>query len=294
MQVQRVTSLLHDVVDVRNWTVQHFPMAKSMAGYDLFLKLGNDCLCQKTLELQSVLQQLPHPEDELRAQVNAMVQAGLLVLDPADVHEGGRMLPTDRFIELLRQFHNKYESVFIPRKGLREKQLLANVPDARLHQLVDTMYDHFFDMGWLFLHNFGGVCFLMASLVRRVARAYGFQARIESCQVVIDGGERTFNLGSPGFAAPGQIEGHAVCVIDEAVLLDFGLGNVRRGFRRDFYWGLACPYVPAGPVMAQMLLPQQEMVTWKNDWQTPDGPAEIAKFESLVEEMFKQYTHQFA
>jgi hypothetical protein len=81
----------------------------------------------------------------------------------------------------------------------------------------------------------------MSSLVRRVATAHGFKAKLGICHVAIGSPIGSFLLGSPGYAAPGQIEGHAVCVIDDVVLVDFGLGNVRRNYRRNFYWTLACP-----------------------------------------------------
>jgi hypothetical protein len=293
MQIQRVTPLLQGVADVRNWIVQNIPMSVSMAGYDLFLKIGNDFFSGKTIELESLVKELPHDEAAVREHLAAMVQDGLLVEQTYSDGHASRIVPTQRFVELLKQYQTKFESLFILRKDLREQQLLAVVPDGRLQGLVETLYNHFYDIGWLYSHNFGGICFLMSSLVRRVALAYGFKARLESCHVEIRGPERTFMLGSPGYAAPGQIEGHAVCIIDDAVLVDFGLGNVRRGFRRDFYWALACPYAPRDAVMAHMLLPQGESVTWKNDWQTPDGPAEFAKYEALVEQLFQNYVDRF-
>jgi hypothetical protein len=293
MRIERVTPLLQGVADIRNWIVQHLPLSVSMVGYDLFLKIGNDYFSGKELELQLVFRELPHPEAEVRAHVLAMEDAGLLVEQPASDGHAIRIVPTERFIELLKQYQSKFESQFILRKDLRERQLRVDVPNERLHHLVDTLYDHFYDLGWLYLHDFGGVCFLMSSLVRRVASAYGFKARLQSCHVEIRGASNTFSLGSPGYAAPGQIEGHAVCIIDEAIVVDFGLGNVRRNFRRDFYWGLAGPIAREGAVMAQMQLPQGETVLWKDDWQTPDGPAEFAKYEGLVEQLFERYVDQF-
>jgi len=293
MQIQRVPPLLQGVVDVRNWIVQNIPTSSSMVGHDLFLKIGNDFFSGKTIELESLIKELPHADAEVREHIAAMVQGGLLAEQTYSDGHAARVVPTERFVELLKQYQTKFESHFILRKDLRERQLLASAPDARLQRLVDTLYDHFHDIGWLYLHNFGGICFLMSSLVRRVAVAYGFKARLESCHVEIRGDERAFMLGSPGYAAPGQIEGHAVCIIDDALLVDFGLGNVRRGFRRDFYWGLACPYAPQDAVLAHMLLPQGETVTWKNDWQTPDGPAEFAKYEALVEQLFAGYVDRF-
>ena len=294
MQLQRVTPLLQGVADVRNWVVQHLPLSASLVGYDLFIKIGGDLFSGKVIEQENIFKELPHPETEIRTNMAAMVHAGLLQMQTFSDGHATRILPTQKFVDLLKQYQTKFESLFILRKDLREQQLLAAAPNPQLQHLVNTLYDHFHDIGWLYLHNFGGVCFLMSSLVRRVAAAYGFAARLASCHVEIGDGERNFSLGSPGYAAPGQIEGHAVCIIDDAVLVDFGLGNVRRGWRRNFQWALACPYAPQGHVMGRMQLENGETVTWKNDWQTPDGPAEFAKYEALVEQLFQDYVERFA
>jgi hypothetical protein len=294
MQIARVTSLLQDVAEIRNWAARHIPQSNSMVGYDLFLKIGNDCFTDQVLTLGALCKGVPHAESDVRQAVAAMEQAGLLEAMPDSASDSVRIVPTQRFVDLLKQYQTKFESVFIPRKGLRAHQLVAEVPDPRLHHLVQTLYDHFHDLGWLYLHKYGSVCYLMASLVRRVATAYGFKARAESCHVEIHTGNVEFHLGSPGYAAPGQIEGHAVCIIDDAVLVDFALSTVRRQLRRDFYWGMAVPFAPRDQIMAHMTLRENGSVTWKSDWRAPDGPAEFARYEPLVEELFKDYVDRFA
>ncbi len=294
MQIQRVTSLLQGEAAIRNWIVQHIPLSVSLAGYDLFLKISNDFIALAQPEVLVVFSELPHTEAAIRDHIAAMGQAGMLEILPDSPIGGIRIKLTAKFLELLIQFQAKFESEFIPRKEKREQQLLVVTPDPRLNQLAITLYDHFYDLDWLYLHNYGGACFLMSSLVCRVAKAYGFDARIESCHVQIEGKNVNFHLGTPGYASPGQIEGHAVCIIDDALLIDFGLGSVRRKYRRDFYWGLAHPYEQRNEVMAQMALPQGEVITWKNDWQTPDGPAELAKYADFVEQEFKHFVDRFA
>lgn len=293
MQIERVSSLLQDVAEIRNWTVQHIPLSGSMVGYDLFLKIGNDCFSENPITLGELCKGLPHSESDIRRNIAALVDGGLLQAMADSASDTVRIVPTQKFIELLKQYQSKFESVFIPRKDLRVRQLVSDVHDPRLHHLVETMYDHFHDIGWLYLHNYGAVCFLMASLVRRVAVAYGFKARVELCHAEIKARDFEFHIGTPGYAAPGQIEGHAVCVIDEAVLVDFAVSCVRRNLRRDFYWGLAAEYAPHDAVMAGMDLPDGAKIIWKNDWQTPDGPGEFAKYEALVEELFQQFVARF-
>jgi hypothetical protein len=294
MQLQRVTALLQGVADVRNWVVQNIPAASSLAGYDLFIKITNDYLCGKPLVLDLLSRELPHDEQLVRAQILTLEQAGLMVEQP--MADGGAIAlqPTKEFIALVARYQAKFESLFILRKGLRDEQLLVATDDAKLRHFTEALYDHFYDMGWLYLHNFGGICFLMASLVQRAAIAYGHQARVVSGYVEIVSSTHNFKLGGKGFAAPGQIEGHAMCVIDEALIVDFGLGNARRAFRRDFYWALACPYRPQAGVLGQMVLPQGLSVRWKDDWQTPETQSELDKFAPMVEQLFGNYLERYS
>ena len=293
MQIQHVSTLLQGEASVRNWIVQNIPLSVSMVGYDLFLKIGNDLVAGGQPEVAVAFADLPHSEEAIRGHVEAMSKAGLLEIMSCDAADAVRVKPTAMFVELLKQFQATFEREFIPRKEMRDQQLLVATQDMRLRHLVETIYDHFYDIGWLYLHNFGSTCFLMASLVCRVAQAYGFKARVESCHVNVKGQNINYNLGSPGYAKPGQIEGHAVCIIDDVLLVDFGLGGARRTYRRDFYWGIALPYEQREEVMAHMTLPQGDSITWKNDWQTPDGPAEFAKYAPMLETLFQQFVARF-
>jgi DNA-binding Lrp family transcriptional regulator len=293
MQIQRVTSLLQGVANVRKWVVENVPLTSSMVGYDLFLKLGNDFIGGRPLDVNTLLRELPHPEKSITQQIKKMEDAGLIVAQPAAV--GARkLLPTRQFVHLLETYSRKFESTFILRKGLRDQQLMVMTEDDKLREFAESLYDNFYDLGWLYLHNFGGVCFLMASLVKRVAAAYGYTARVESCYVDVSNAHERYMLGAQGFAKEGQIDGHAMCVIDDALIIDFGLGNIRKGYRRDFYWAMACDYRPEGSVLASVGLPTGHTVTWKNDWQSPDSEAELARYAPHIDELFQQYETYFS
>lgn len=293
MPIHRFTTHLQSVADVRNWIAQHVPLAKSLVGYDLFLKLGNDYLSGIALSITSVYQALPHSEEEINAAIKEMEKAGLVAFTLPTQNSPAGLVPTQRFVAILRAYQQKFESLFILRKNLRDQQLLVNCNDPELTHLAQSLYDHFFDMGWLYLHNFGAACFFMSSLVRRVASAYGYQARIEVGYVDITAPNVEYHLGAKGYAQPGQIEGHGMCVINDKLILDFGLGNVRKGYRRDFYWALGCEYQPHDNVVGTIVLPAGETVTWKNDWQTPDAEAELKLYESAVEQLFQHYVSHY-
>jgi hypothetical protein len=296
MQIERISSLLQAIADVRNWIVANVPLTTSMVGYDLFLKLGNDLFIGRDLDIKAVCSELPYSEETVRLQIEKMVEAGLVaVVDNGNEFDGRsrHLRATAKFADLLDNYYKKFGSQFILRKELRAHQLFVHAAKTDLIGFTETLYDHFYDLGWFYLHNFGAICFLMASLVKRAAVEHGHRARIESCYVELLGPDVRYLLGGKGHAKPGQIEGHAMCVIDDAIVIDFGLGNMRRGYRRDFYWGMACDYQPDGHVLARMILPTGETVAWKNDWQSPDSEAELKKYEPVVEQLFAAYAGQF-
>lgn len=286
--------MLQSVAQVRNWVVENVPGTDSMLGYDLFLKLGNDALIGRQLDLRTLAGALPYPEAEVAQQVRRMAQGGLLELETCgDDPLASILRPTKLFVTLLDGYSRKFESLFIVRHNLRNQQLLLLASDPALGEFGRLLYDRIYDMGWVYLHNFGSACFLMASLVKRLAEAHGHSARIASCYVEIAHDEGRYLLGAEGFAKPGQIDGHAACIVDDAMILDFGLGNVRKGYRRDFHWGIACDYRRQDSVLGAVTVPGGERVTWKDDWQSPGSEAELAGYAPHIEGLFGQYLARF-
>jgi hypothetical protein len=287
MALHRVPPILQSVSQARNWVVQNVPGTNSMLGYDLFLKLGNDVVAGQPLQLDVFTQGLPYPSEEVGQQLRQFEQAGLVTL-AADEHAAPALRPTERFLGLLNQYSRMFESLFIVRHELRSQQLLVQTDNAELGELVRVLYDRMYDLGWLYLHNFGSACFMMASLVCRLAELHGHSARVASCYVEIQGRDVRYMLGAEGYAKAGQIDGHAVCIIDESVVVDFGLGNVRKGYRRDFHWGIVSDYRRDGAVLARLEAPG-ETTTWKDDWQSPGSEAELARYAPHIDALAADY-----
>ena len=296
MSLRRVSPILQGVAQVRNWVVENVPGTDSMLGYDLFLKLGNDVVAGQPLLLATLAQGMPYPPDAIAGQLRQFERHGLLTL-AHDADHGLAVRATARFATLLDYYSQVFESKFIVRDELRGQQLFVDSEHLALAGLGRVLYDRIHDLGWLYLHNFGGVCFMMASLVRRLAALHGHAARVASCYVEITrrtpDGETHYFLGARGYAKPGQIEGHAACVIDDKLVLDFGLGNVRKNFRRDFYWGAIADVRRAGATFAQLALPGGETMAWKDDWQSPDGDAELARYGPYLDALVQQYVERF-
>ncbi len=292
MSLHRVPPILQSVALVRNWLVENVPCTDSMLGYDLFLKLGNDLVAGQRLKLSALAQGMPYPADAIAGQLRRFEEHGLLAL-ASDADDGLTIHATERFLALLDRYGRVFDTVFIVRGELRGQQLLVRSNQPELADFGRLLYDRMYDLGWLYLHNFGSVCFLVASLVRRLADLHGRQARVVSGQVEVDNQGQVFRLGGKGLAKPGQIDGHAVCVIDDALVLDFGLGSVRKSYRRDFYWGTIADYQRDGNVFARMVLPDGVTMTWKDDWQSPHTEAELARYAPHIDELAAQYVARY-
>ena len=267
-----------------------------MLGYDLFLKLGNDVGTGQSLPLAAFAHGLPYPIDDVAGQLRRFEEHGLVTLDN-DADHGLMLRPTERLLTLLDHYSLVFESKFIVRDELRSQQLFVQSDHAALANLGSILYDRMYDLGWLYLHNFGSTCYMMATLTRRLAELHGRSARIVSCYVEIDSdtpeGTHRYLVGSPGLAKPGQIDGHAACVVDDTLLLDFGLGTVRKHHRRDFYWGAIADFRRDGATIAKVSLPGGERMTWKDDWQSPAGNAELERCAAILDGLTQQYLQRF-
>ncbi|MGZ5199625.1 MAG: hypothetical protein ACXWC4_07610 [Telluria sp.] len=291
MQRQHVVPVLRSIAQVRNWVVANVPLTDTLLGYDLFLKLGNDVLAGLPLDTATIVAGLPYPAQQVTDHLQHMVAAGLVELAAEDSAIVVR--PTAHFLRLLDTYGQMFERLFIVRSHLRGKQLAVSASDQQLAEFAQLVYDRVYDMGWLYLHNFGSVCFLMASLVRRIAAAHGYDARVASCWVEITGPGIRYSLGAPGGAKQGQIDGHAAVVLNDRVILDFGLGNVRKGYRRDFAWGAVLDYRREGHMLGSLQTSRKEVVTWKDDWQSPATESELTRYAPFVEELYLQYAQRF-
>ncbi len=290
MQPQRVVPVLRSITEVRNWVVGHVPLTDSLLGYDLFLKLGSDALAGRPLDFDHLAAGLPYAPQQVAEHLDRMADRGLVELS----HDGCRAVrPTASFLELLDTYGRVFERLFIVRSDLREKQLLLAASDAELLAFAQLLYDRVYDLGWLYLHNFGAVCFMMASLVHRIALEHGYDARVISCHVEIATAGARYKLGAPGMAKPGQVDGHAAVVLNDKVVIDFGLGNIRRGYRRDFAWGAAVDYRRDGAVFGALLIDGKELVRWMDDWQSPSAGAELANCAPHIDRLFGQYRERF-
>lgn len=292
MPLHRVPPILKSVALVRNWLVENVPCTDSMLGYDLFLKLGNDFVAGQRLKLSALAQGLPYAAGEVGAQLRRFEEHGLVTL-ASDADDGLVVEGTERFLALLDRYGRVFDAVFIVRGELRGQQLLVSSNQPELADFGRLLYDRMYDLGWLYLHNFGSACFLISSLARRLAELHGHRARIVSGLVEVENQGNVFLLGGQGFAKPGQIDGHAVCVIDDALVLDFGLGNVRKSYRRDFYWGTIADYARDGAVFARMTLPDGVTMAWKDDWQSPDTDVELARYAPHIDELAAQYVARY-
>ena len=294
MQILHVNAQLKGLAAVRDWLLARAPLTGSAAGHELFLKIANHYSADQAIAVGVLLAGSSHPQPVLLEQVGKMEAAGLLTrLAGAAAAGDVAYLPTPQFRALLLEFSKQFDSLFILREDLRDQQLLVVAQNGPLRDFAATLYDNFYDLGWLYMHNFGAVCFLMASLVARVATTCGYRARVASCYVEIAQGEGRFLLGGQGYAKPDQIDGHAVCIVEERMLIDFGLGNARRNYRRHFPWALVCGFQPEAAMLGGIAMASGETVIWKNDWQSPGAEAELARYAPHIEALYQQYHARF-
>ncbi len=146
------------------------------------------------------------------------------------------------------------------------------------------------DLRFLGIHQqYQNCCLFMSSLLCEILRARGYQARIQACYAVIDRSDQRFLLGYKGYAKPGQIEGHVVCIVEESYLIDFATGNVRKYFDPRFKQAFACAIEKKENLLAQVNLQNGTQIHWHEDLQALYIEAAIDHQTAALQQVLIEY-----
>lgn len=296
----RTSQVLHGLSALRHWLLAQLPPAPAPAGgepwpslaADLFLELAEQWAEGRQPTLDQLALEMAYPREQLAAQLTVMARAGLLAGWPAvqppaaelvavplagaaagpvaGLESARPLQPTPAFEGLLAAYEGELQARFIPREPLRNEQLFVDCQDAALAAEVRLLYDRCFDLGWLYLHRYGATCFMMAIVLQMLFARRGHRAHVQIGELVVQHEQRQFVLGRQPTPTPGRIDAHACCVVDDRLVVDFGLGNVRRHHRKNFFWGMASDRMRLGQaVLAETGLPDGGVVRWTSTGQAP-------------------------
>jgi hypothetical protein len=138
---------------------------------------------------------------------------------------------------------------------------INQIADEEIRSVLSRIYHDFEYLN--FFRDYGACCFAITHLLCFALKKKGYQVRPIACIDQINEKHRRFLLGVPGFAKPGQVEGHVVCLLEERYLIDFGLGNVRRYFDHDFVQAIAIECNPSATVYAELNIENKQHMTWE-------------------------------
>jgi hypothetical protein len=143
---------------------------------------------------------------------------------------------------------------------MTHSNFLNLIPDQEIHSLLQGIYSDFEYLH--FFRDYGTYCVAITQLLCNALERKGYQARPIVCIDEVEKHQQQFYLGAPGFAKPGQLEGHVVCLLEERYLIDFGLGNVRRYFDIDFLHAIAVECNINLAIYASLNIGHEKRITW--------------------------------
>lgn len=305
--IDRIAQQLRCDAALRDWAARRLPGDDPLAARAWLLALAADMIAGRVPTLGRAARAAGLSPETAQALCSRWRAAGLLAapahpaapvpgaaaVPGAAVADDTPLPPTTAFMALLDDYVDQAEHWAAPRLPQRSAHLVCRVPPPLAAQ-VETWFDRFEDLGWIHEHHAGAMCFLMALLVREVARLHGHAARAVSGCLELDWPDRIYKIGGPVLDEPGAIAGHAFCVVDEVAVVDFGLGVARRGPLRAMYWGLAAPLRRAGGVLAELPLGPGRRAIWRDDWRHPRSEAEFAKYGAAVQRLAAHYARRYA
>jgi len=136
-----------------------------------------------------------------------------------------------------------------------------------------------------------GSCFCTAGFISLAFTDLGHRVRVLPCYAVALKERGVFTLGyKDSNVASGQVDGHAVCLIDETILVDFGLGNIRRhAYFTDFPNAMAYSVNSNNIFPHETTLDEDKRIIWANGWANPRTDEVMAENRPAYELLYRQY-----
>lgn len=140
------------------------------------------------------------------------------------------------------------------------------------------------------IKKYGNCCLFISTLVQRILQAQGIKAELKTCNAIVERSEVRFLLGGKQFAKPGQLATHVVCIVDDNILVDFGLGNVKRYFYSDFFQAVVLAYNSTAETLSNAKLDQNASLYYIHDNLPEELATEQALQESTIQQALQEYT----
>ncbi|MBC3921006.1 hypothetical protein H8L32_26315 [Undibacterium sp. CY18W] len=129
----------------------------------------------------------------------------------------------------------------------------------------------------------------MSAMLSHILQEKGYVARVQGCYAEIRQNNGIFYIGYKGFAHDRQKEGHAVCIINEKYLLDFGLGTLKKFYATDFSPALASEILNDEIMLASLPLANGMRIDWRIDWISPAVEQELQAQATSLRQVLADY-----
>ena len=136
-----------------------------------------------------------------------------------------------------------------------------------------------------------GSCFCAAGFVSLALTDLGNRTRVLPCYAIALKNGGVLALGNKdSHVGNGMVDGHVVCLINETIIVDFGLSNIRLDdYFSDF--PIAVAYKVTGDVYfpCEIVLDEDKRIIWAAGWANPRTNKVMAENRPAYELLYKQY-----
>lgn len=139
---------------------------------------------------------------------------------------------------------------------------------------------------------YGDMCLVMAQALTKVFAYHHIVAEVRFCNLVIAREQGAYLLGfedPTAKIASELIDTHAVCVADDRLLLDFGLGQVRKAWHVPVYDSAMATFTPQSEVMATHFVDHCAYVWLSQPRHNPRVRAATEGNQALAQTIFERW-----
>ena len=162
---------------------------------------------------------------------------------------------------------------------------LNKLPLSQLSKDMDQLFTDFEYLG--LFDEYGSCCLFINQLLLQSLRQKNYQVQLISCYALMEEQNQRFFLGHKDYIKPGQLAGHVTCLVNQAFLVDFGLGNLHKCLATAPQ-AIAFQAQASDHLFGELYLSNLAKIAWHPIDDIPNLAFETARQQPKLDEVFQQ------
>lgn len=162
---------------------------------------------------------------------------------------------------------------------------INQLPPGQLSEDLTQLVSDFDYLG--LFDEYGRCCLFINQLLQQVLQHMGYEVQLIPCYAKMESANQRIFLGHRDYIHAGQLAGHLSCLVNQTYIVDFGLGNLHKLYKRAPQ-AIASQATPSQEPFGELYFDNATKMTWHTLTHIPNLEYETLRQQIKLSEELKR------